>query len=58
VGRTDAHAGEPVDRPIPVEDLAASLYKKLGIDHRKHYHASGRPVPINKDGNPIRELFA
>ena len=58
IGSTDAHASEPKDRPISIEDLGATLYKKLGIDSSKEYHTVGRPVRINSDGKPIRELFA
>lgn len=58
VGATDAHAAEPKDRPISIEDLGATVYKKLGIDYTKEYHAVGRPVRINSDGEPIKELFA
>jgi uncharacterized protein (DUF1501 family) len=58
IGKTDAQAAEPVDRPIAIEDLGATVYKALGIDAHKNYHANGRPVAINKDGKVIQELFA
>jgi uncharacterized protein (DUF1501 family) len=58
VGRTDAQAGEPADRPVTIEDLGATVYKALGIDAQKEYHANGRPVRINKDGVAVKELFA
>jgi hypothetical protein len=58
VGRSDAQAGEPVDRPVTIEDLGATVYKILGIDTHKEYRANGRPVKINKDGSVIKELFA
>ncbi len=58
LGSTDAHAGEPADRPVAVEDLVATIYKKLGIDYRKNYHAFGRPIAILKEGTPVKELFA
>ena len=57
VGSTDAHAAAPKDRPISVEDLGATLYHKMGIDFRKEYHTNGRPVKINSEGKPIRELL-
>ncbi|MBI2685922.1 MAG: DUF1501 domain-containing protein [Acidobacteria bacterium] len=57
VGKSDAQAGEPVDRPVTIEDLGATVYKALGIDVHKEYHANGRPVRINKDGTPVQELF-
>jgi uncharacterized protein (DUF1501 family) len=58
IGKTDAHAGEPVERPVSLEDLGATVYKILGIDYTKSYHANGRPIAINKDGKPVQELFA
>jgi uncharacterized protein (DUF1501 family) len=58
VGKTDKIAGEPVERPVKIEDLGATVYKCLGIDHTKNYHANGRPVAIVKDGEPVMELFS
>ena len=58
IGKTDKVAGEPVDRPVTIEDLAATVYKSLGIDYTKNYHANGRPVTIVKDGEPVMELFS
>lgn len=58
IGKTDFQAGEPVDRPVRIEDLGATVYKALGIDYKKNYHANGRPVAINKEGEPVEELFA
>ena len=58
VGRSDAQAGEPADRPVTIEDLGATVYKALRIDAQKEYHANGRPVRINKDGVAVKELFA
>ncbi len=58
VGSTDKQAGEPVDRPVKIEDLAATVYKVLGIDFQKEYRANGRPVRIVKDGVPVKEILA
>jgi hypothetical protein len=58
VGASDAQAAEPVDRPVTIEDLGATVYRALGIDAHKEYHANGRPVRINKDGAVVKELFA
>jgi hypothetical protein len=57
VGKTDKHASEPADRPVTIEDLGATVYKALAIDYKKDYHANGRPVRINNDGTPVKELF-
>ncbi len=58
VGSTDRHAAHPVERPVAIEDLGATVYRALGIDYRKNYHANGRPIAINKEGQPVRELWA
>ena len=59
VGATDAkgyYAAESVHRP---EDLAASLYTKMGIDPAQVLHTNtGRPVPLVNGGRLIKELFA
>lgn len=58
LGATNEHAEEPVDRPVSVPDLAATIYKALGIDCAKEYLTpQNRPVRINYDGTPVAELF-
>jgi len=40
------------------DDVAASFYHALGIDHQQEYHTNtGRPVMIVRQGNVIPELF-
>ncbi len=58
IGSSDRLGAEPADRPVSIEDLGATVYRKLGIDAHKEYHALGRPIRINDGGQPIRELFA
>ncbi len=58
VGSSDANGAEPRDRPVSIEDLGATVYRKLGIDSHKEYHALGRPIRINDGGEPVRALFA
>ena len=58
IGASDSMGAEPRDRPVSIEDLGATVYRKLGIDTHKEYHALGRPIRINDGGQPIRELFA
>ena len=58
IGASDANGAYPVERPVSIEDLGATVYKKLGIDASKEYHTNGRPVRINDGGRPIAELFA
>lgn len=58
IGSSDPTGAEPVDRPVSIEDLGATLYRKLGVDTHTEYHALGRPIRINDGGEPIQELFA
>ena len=58
IGSSDAKGAEPSERPVSIEDLGATVYRKLGIDTHKEYHALGRPIRINDGGQPVRELFA
>lgn len=55
IGATDERGAFPVERPISIEDLGATLYSKLGINASHEYHTVGRPVRIN-EGSPIDEL--
>jgi uncharacterized protein (DUF1501 family) len=58
VGATDVkgyYANENVYSP---EDFAASLYTKMGIDHRMVLRdTAGRPVQLVNNGSLIKELF-
>ena len=58
VGATDRNGAYASDNIYSPEDFAASLYTKMGIDHRQILHdKAGRPVPLVKGGNLINELF-
>lgn len=57
VGSTTSDGGEPLDRALKPEDLLATIYHSLGIDHQMTVpDRQNRPIPILKDGEPIREL--
>ena len=57
VGATTARAEYPTERPLPPQDLLATIYRHLGIDQRTEFaDYSGRPHPILNVGEPIREL--
>jgi len=57
LGRTDAGADSPVERPVTPADLAAVLYTKLGIDPNTMYEApDGRLIRLVDNANPPREL--
>ena len=57
VGETNALGEQPIDAPYLTEDLAATLYDRLGIPLTTTHHTpDGRPVQVNYDGSLIREL--
>lgn len=59
IGSTTKDGGEPHDRPLVPGDLLASIYKVLGIDPQATVaDRQNRPIPLLKEGEPIRELFA
>lgn len=60
VGQTDRVGGVPLDRPVHVQEVFASLYQNLGIDiaTAQITDLSGRPrYLIDDDKQPIRELY-
>lgn len=57
VGSTNARGERPQDRPLQPNDVIATVYRHLGIDHRHAYvNPQGRPIPLLPDGEPIAEL--
>jgi len=57
-GSSDKDAAYPMDRPTSPEDLAATIYYALGIDHHLQlFDPQARPVPIVSGGQPLTELF-
>ena len=60
LGESNDKATLPKDeKGYSPDDVAASLYHTLGIDHTKEYHsATGRPITMVRNGNVIPELFA
>jgi hypothetical protein len=59
IGESDATAAEPANEGFSPDDVAASFYYNLGIDHTKEFHTTtGRPIMIVRDGKVIDSLFA
>jgi uncharacterized protein (DUF1501 family) len=58
VGASDAHASAPIDRPVTLQDLCATMYHSLGIDGATRLaRPGGDTYPLVEDGAVIRELF-
>ena len=58
VGATDRHGYTAAERVLAPENLASTIYRKLGIDPDKMlFTPEGRPVHLVSDANPIRELM-
>jgi hypothetical protein len=60
VGASDDIGAAPKDRPTTPAEVAATIYKGLGIDpHAELPGAQGRPIPLVDRGfDPIEELFS
>ncbi|MDE2125567.1 MAG: DUF1501 domain-containing protein [Armatimonadetes bacterium] len=57
VGASSKLGETPDVRPIRVEDVAATIYKLMGVDFQKQYMSpQQRPIAINYGGTPISEL--
>ncbi|MFP6676647.1 MAG: DUF1501 domain-containing protein [Pirellulaceae bacterium] len=59
IGRSSRRGETVVSRPISPEDVAATVYRHLGIDGKGTWFRDqlDRPLPLIADGRPIRELF-
>ena len=58
VGRTDARAERPAQDPYGPEDLAATMFRLMGIDPEEEFYTpEGRPVKIANEGRLIGELL-
>jgi hypothetical protein len=58
-GKSDASAAYAVSQPYTPEDLAATVYDALGIDHDlRVLDAQNRPVPVVEGGTPMRFLWS
>lgn len=59
LGESDETGSMPRGDGFSPDDVAASFYHALGIDHTQEYHTTtGRPVMIVRNGHVIPELFA
>jgi hypothetical protein len=56
-GITDDLSKAPVQNPVSVPDLFATVLAELGIDPAKELYDGDRPVPITDRGRPVQALF-
>ncbi len=57
-GSTDKDAAYAVDHPTSPEDLAATVFDRLGIDPEMRIHdQQNRPVPLVDGGRVVREIL-
>jgi hypothetical protein len=58
IGGTERDAGQIKDRPVTPGDLAATIYRHMGVPLDATYlDTRGRPRYIIEQGAPIAELF-
>ena len=58
IGESDEKASLPANDGFTPDDVAASFYHNIGIDHTKEYQTSiGRPIMVVRDGSVINQLF-
>ena len=59
IGSTNSKGEHPKDRPMTPNDLWATMFRHLGIDHNNtnFLDHAGRPMPILPFGDPISELL-
>ena len=59
LGESDETASAPKNEGFSPDDVAATFYHTLGIDHTKEYQTNtGRPITIVRDGHIINKLLA
>jgi uncharacterized protein (DUF1501 family) len=59
LGKSDRYAEQPATRMVQAEDIAATIFSRLGVPLTTHYTApDGRPFPVNPGGRVLDELIA
>jgi hypothetical protein len=59
IGSSDRDGGQVATRPVKPADLAATIYRHMGVPLDSEYHDTlGRPYPLlPSEGKPIAELW-
>jgi hypothetical protein len=58
IGVTDDLAMNPIEDPVSVPDLFATIFHAMGVNSSKNLMDGDRPVPVTDGGTPITRLFA
>lgn len=58
IGVTDELGKLPLERPLSVPDLHATIHCALGIRPNRNLYDGDRPVPITDMGEPVGEIFS
>ncbi|MGV3723615.1 MAG: DUF1501 domain-containing protein, partial [Actinomycetota bacterium] len=59
IGKTDAQAGYPEERPVSPKDVLCTIYHLLGIDpHSTILDPQQRPLPLVEDGEVMWDMLA
>lgn len=57
-GTSTKDGGYPETLPVRPDDLSATMFHLLGIDHKRHMHdLQGRPFPLSY-GEPVHDILA
>lgn len=58
-GKSDEDGKTVVEGKVGAAQVFATIFRALGIDHKKDYHVGSRPVPLTDPGTePIQEVLA
>jgi uncharacterized protein (DUF1501 family) len=58
IGSTEPDGGQIATRPVSPADLAATIYRHMGVPLDVEYlDGTGRPIPAVYNGKPVEELF-
>lgn len=58
IGRSDETTYTYEERPVTPEDMIATTYHAMGMNHEAEMHDQlNRPLPVVRDGSPVYELW-
>jgi Protein of unknown function (DUF1501) len=57
IGSSDRIGAYPIDRPVHISDLAATIFHAMGVDPKGQFHDLQGRLRFVCDGQPVHELF-